>query len=92
MHAELLIDQRGQPKLYLYDKAMKPLGRGDFQARLVVKAQDSSQHTRDLKVTADPKQCTVFRGEPIKGVSDWDTAVASLKLKDRWTHVRFSHH
>ena len=49
MHAEFLIDKNGEPRLYLYDKAMKPLGHGDFQAKLTVKAHDGSQHGRDLK-------------------------------------------
>ena len=56
MHAEFLIDKSGEPRLYLYDKAMKPLGRGDFQTRLVVKAHDGSQHTRDLKSSGNPKR------------------------------------
>jgi len=92
MHAEFLIDKSGAPRLYLYDKAMKPLGRGNFQARLVVKAHDGSQHTRDLKLSGNPKECTLFKGEPIKGVSDWEQAVASVKVKEGWTHIRFSHH
>ena len=92
MHAEFLIDKNGEPRLYLYDKAMRLLGRSDFQTRLVVKAHDGSQHTRDLKSSGNPKECTLFKGEPIKGVSDWEQAVASVKLKDGWTHIRFSHH
>ena len=92
MHAEFLIDKSGEPRLYLYDKAMKPLGRGDFQTRLVVKAHDGAQHTRDLKSSGNPKECTLLKGEVIKGLKDWDTAVASLKIKDGWTHIRFSHH
>ena len=92
MHAEFLIDKSGELRLYLYDKAMKPLGRGDFQTRLAVKVHDGSQHTRDLKSSGNPKVCTLFKGEPIKGLKDWDTAVASLKIKDGWTHIRFSQH
>jgi len=91
-HAEFLIDKTGQPKLYLYDKAMKPFGRGDLPARLVVKGHGGVEHSRDLNVSGNPKACTLFRGEPIKGLKDWDTAVASVKLKDSWTHFRFSHH
>ena len=34
----------------------------------------------------------LFKGEPIKGLRDWDTAVVSIKIKDTWTHVRFAHH
>ena len=91
IHAELLIDKTGQPKLYLYDKAMKPFGRGDLQARLVVKGHGGVEHSRGLNVSGNPKACTLFRGEPIKGLKDWDTAVVSVKLKDSWTHFRFSH-
>ena len=92
MHVEFLLDKSGEPKLYLYDKAMKPLGHGELQVRLVVKAHDGSQHTRDLKSSGNPEECTVFKGEPIKGVSDWEQAVASVKVKGSWTHIRFSHH
>jgi hypothetical protein len=92
MHAEFLMDKSGQPKFYLYDKAMKPLERTDFQARLTIKGHDGAQHNRELKASKDPKEGIVYKGEPIKGVSDWDTAVVSLKIKDSWTHFRFSHH
>ena len=92
IHAELLIDKTGQPKVYLYDKAMKPLERSDMQAKLTVKSHDGAQHERDLKFSKDPKEGPVLKGEPIKGLTDWDTAVVSLKLKDSWTHLRFSHH
>ena len=92
MHAEFLIDESGEPKLFLYDKAMKPLERSDLQARLMVKAHDGTQHERDLKFSKDPKEGAVFKGEPIKGLKDWEQAVASLKIKDSWTHLRFSHH
>jgi VCBS repeat-containing protein len=92
MHAEFLLDKSGQPKFYLYDKAMKPLEKTDFQARLTVKGHDGTQHNRELKASKDPKEGVVYKGEPIKGVSDWDTAVVSLKMKDGWTHFRFSHH
>ncbi|MGH7847461.1 MAG: hypothetical protein ACREQW_20135 [Candidatus Binatia bacterium] len=92
MHVEFLIDKIGEPKLYLYDKAMKPLDRTDMQTKLTVKGHDGSQHSRELKASKDPKEGVVFKGEPVKGLSDWDTAVVSLKIKDRWTHIRFSHH
>jgi hypothetical protein len=92
IHAELLIDKTGQPKVYLYDKAMKPLERGDIQAKLMVKSHDGAQHERDLKFSKDPKEGALFKGEAIKGLSDWDTAVVSIKLKDNWTHIRFSDH
>jgi hypothetical protein len=78
MHAEFLLDKSGQPKLYLYDKAMKPLEKTDFQARLTVKGHDGTQHNRELKASKDPKEGIVYKGEPIKGVSDWDTAVVRL--------------
>jgi hypothetical protein len=68
------------------------LGRTDLQMKLTVKAHDGAQHGRELKASKDPKEGVVFKGEPIKGVSDWDTAVVSLKMKDSWKHIRFSHH
>ena len=92
MHAEFLIDKSGEPKFYLYDKAMKPLKGGDMQAKLTVKGHDGAQHERDLKFVKDPKEGPLFKGEAIKGLKDVDTAVVSLKIKDRWTHFRFSHH
>jgi hypothetical protein len=92
MHFEFLIDKNGQANLYLYDKAMKPLERTDLEVKLTVKAHDGTQHSRDLTSSKDPKEGVVFKGEPIKGLTDWDTAVVSLKIKDNWTHLRFSHH
>ena len=92
MHAEFLIDKSGEPKLYLYDKAMKPVERSDIPAKLTVKGHDGAQHERDLKFSKDPKESPLFKGEPIKGLTDWATAVVSIKIKDRWSHIRFSHH
>ena len=92
MHVEFLIDKSGQPKLYLYDKAMKPLEQSNLEAKLTVKEHTGAQHTRVLKFSKDAKEGPLFTGEPIKGIKDWDTAVVSMKLKDNWTHVRFSHH
>ena len=92
MQVEFLIDKSGQPKLYLYDKAMKSLVTTDLQTKLTVKGHDGAQHSRELKASKDPKEGTMYTGEPIKGLKDWDTAVVSMKLKDNWTHVRFSHH
>jgi hypothetical protein len=92
MLAEFLIDKSGEPKVYLYDKAMKPLDRTDIQTKLTVKGHGGAQHNRDLKAVKDPKEGVVYKGEPIKGMNDWDTAVVSLKLKGRWHHIRFSHH
>ena len=92
IHAEFLIDKSGQPKLYLYDKSMKQLERSDVEAKLTVKGHGGSQDTRVLKFSKDTNEGPLFKGEPIKGLTDWDTAVVSLKLKDSWTHIRFSHH
>jgi hypothetical protein len=92
MHVEFLIDKSGQPKLYLYDKAMKPLDRTDLEAKLTIKGHNGEQHNVGLKASKDPKEGVVLKGEPIKGLSDWDTAVVSLKIRDSWTHLRFSHH
>jgi len=92
MHAEFLLDKTGQPKLYLYDKSMKPLDRADLEAKLTVKGHGGAQETRVLKFSKDAKGGPLFTGEAIKGLSDWDTAVVSLKMKDGWKHIRFSHH
>jgi hypothetical protein len=92
MQVEFLLDKSGQPKLYLYDKAMKRLEKTDLQTKLTVKGHDGAQHSRELKASKDPKEGTTYTAEPIKGMKDWDTAVVSMKLKDNWTHVRFSHH
>lgn len=92
MHAEFLLDKNGQPKLYLYDKAMKPLERSDLEARLTIKGHGGAEQARALKFSKDAKEGPLFKGEPIKGLTDWDTAVVSLKLKDQWHHIRFSHH
>src|SRR6266436_7816251 len=92
MHGEFLLDKNGEPKVFLYDKGMKPLERSDLQARLTLKAHDGNQYTRDLKFSKDPKDGALLEGEPIKGLTDWDTAVVSLKMKDGWKHVRFSPH
>ena len=92
MQVEFLIDKSGQPKLYLYDKAMKPVERSNLETKLTVKEHNGGQHTRVLKFSKDAKEGPFFTGEPIKGIKDWDTAVVSLKIKDQWTHVRFSHH
>jgi hypothetical protein len=89
---ELLFDKDGQPKFYLYDRAMKALDRADIPAKLTVKGHDGAQHSRELKAVKDPKEGIVYKGEPIKGLKDWDTAVVSLKIKDRWNHLRYSHH
>ena len=92
MHAELLIDKSGEPRFYLYDKAMKPLEGGDMQAKLTIKGRGGAQHERELKFSKNPKEGPPFKGEAIKGLKDMDTAVVSLKIKDKWRHFRFSHH
>ncbi len=92
IHAEFLLDKDGNPKLYLYDKTMKPLKHGDLQVRLMMKGHDGSQHSRNLRVSGNPTGSTVYQGKPIKGMSDWEMAVVSLKMKDQWVHIRFSHH
>jgi hypothetical protein len=90
VHAEFLVDKAGQPKLYLYDKSMKPLDRSDAEAKLTVKGHGAAEETRVLTFSKDSKEGPVFRGEPIKAMKDWETAVVSLKLKDKWTDIRFS--
>lgn len=92
MHAEFLLDKSGTPKLFLYDKAMKPLERSDLEARLTIKGHGGAEHTRALKFSKDTKEGPLFTGESLKVLSDWDTAVVSLKTKDGWNHIRFSHH
>jgi hypothetical protein len=92
MHVEFLLNKSGESKIYLYDKAMKPLAQTGLQAKLTVKGHDGVQHSRDLKPAGNPKESNLLTGEAIRGLSDWDTAVVSLKIKDRWTHFRFSHH
>lgn len=91
MHLEFLLD-KSEPKLFLYDKAMKPLERSDLEARLTIKGHGGADHSQTLKFSKDAKDGPLFKGEPIKGLTDWDTAVVSLKLKDGWKNIRFSHH
>ena len=92
MHVEFLIDKNGEPKVYVYDKAMKPLDRTDLGMKLTVRAHNGEQHERGLMASKDPKEGVVFKGERIPGLKDWDTAVVSLKVKEQWHHIRFSHH
>jgi len=92
MHVEFLLDKNSEPKLFLYDKAMKPLERSDLEARLTIKGHGGAEHTQGLKFSKDAKEGALFKGEPIKGLTDWDTAVVSVKMKDGWKHIRFSHH
>ena len=92
MHVEFLVDKNGEPKVYLYDKSMKPLNRTDLGMKLTVRAHNGDQHERGLMASKDPKEGVVFKGEPIRGLKDWDTAAISLKVKDQWHHIRLSHH
>jgi hypothetical protein len=92
MHVEFLLDKNGEPKVFFYDKAMKPLERSDLEARLTIKGHGGAEHTRALKYSKEAKEGPLFKGEPVKGLTDWDTAVVSLKTKDGWKHIRFSHH
>ena len=46
---EFLLDKVGEPKLYLYDKAMKPLEKTNLEAKLTLKGHGGAQHSRDLK-------------------------------------------
>jgi hypothetical protein len=91
MHAEFLLDKNGEPKLFLYDKAMKPLERSDLEARLTIKGHGGAEHTQALKFSKDAKEGPLFKGEAIKGLTDWDTAVVSVKMRNGWKHIRFSH-
>lgn len=90
--AEFVLDKDGQPKVYLYDRGMKALRRSDIPTKLTIKGHDGAQHNRDLSAVKDVKEGVVYKGDPIKGLKDWDTAVVSIKLKDRWSHFRYSHH
>lgn len=92
LHVELLIDKSGQPKLYLYDKSMKPVDRSDAEAKLTVKGHSGTGESRALTYSKDPKDGPMFKGEPVKGFTDWETAVVNLKLKDNWTTISFSRH
>lgn len=91
IHAEFLVDKSGQPTLYLYDKSMKPLTRNDVEPRVTIrgKGQAATEETRVLKFS---KEGSAFKGEPVQGLKDWDTAVVSIKLKDTPTNIRFSRH
>jgi hypothetical protein len=89
IHAEFLIDNSGQPTLYLYDKSMKPLNRSDVEPKVTIKGkgQGAAEETRVLKFS---KEGSVFKGEPVKGLKDWDTALVTVKLKDTPTNISFS--
>ncbi len=92
MHVEFLLDKGGEPKLYLYDKGMKPLERGDLEAKLTIKGHGGAEHMGILSFSKDPQDGPLYKSGPIKGLKDWDSAVVSIKLKDRWTDIRFSNH
>lgn len=92
MHLEFLLDKSGEPKLFLYDKAMKPIERSDLEAKLTIKGHGGAEHTQALKFSKDAKEGPVFKGEPIKGLSDWDSALVRVKIKDEWKTIRFTRH
>lgn len=48
IHVEFLIDKTGEPRLYLYDRSMKPLERSDVEAKLTVKGHGGADHTGAL--------------------------------------------
>src|SRR2546427_10273314 len=60
MHAEFLLDKNSEPKLFLYDKAMKPLERIDLEARLTIKGHGGAEHTQALKFSKDDKEGALF--------------------------------
>jgi hypothetical protein len=92
MQVEFLVDKNGEPRVYLYDQAMKTLERSDIRAKLTVAGHDGVQHERDLKFVKDSKEGPLFKGEPIRGLTHWHAAVVSVKSKDQWSHIRFSNH
>ena len=91
-HIEFLLDKSGEPKLYLYDTSIKPLERSDLEAKLTIKGHGGAEHTGILSFSKDPKEGPLYKSGPIKDVKDWDSAVVSIKFKDRWTEIRFSNH
>lgn len=90
VHAEFVVDKNGEPRLYLYDRAMKPLDRSEGEARVTVKGHGGTDQTRILKYSKDPKEGPVFKGEPMKGMADWDSAVVNMKLNDKSINMHFS--
>ena len=50
---------------------MKPLNRGDLEAKLTVKGHGGEQHARELKFLKDPKGGPLFKGEPIIGTQGY---------------------
>ena len=90
IHAEFVVDKNGEPRLYLYDRSMKPLERSEGEARVTVKGHSAAEQTRTLKYLKDPKEGPVFKGEPMKGMADWDSAVVTIKLNDKSINMNFS--
>src|SRR2546427_4117174 len=82
MHVEFLLDKNGEPKLFLYDKAMKPLDR-DLQARLTVKAHDGTEHKRDLKFSKDPKEGALRSEEHTSELQSQSNLVCRLLLEKK---------
>jgi hypothetical protein len=92
MQVEFLVDKNGEPKCYLYDQTMKTLELNAIQLKLTVAGHDGIQHERELRFVKDPRDGPLFKGEPIKGLTHWHTAVVSIKSKNQWSHIRFSNH
>lgn len=90
VHAEFVVDKNSEPRLYLYDRSMKPLDRSEGEAKVAVKAHGGAEQTRTLKYSKDPKEGPVFKGEPLKGMTDWETAVVNVKLNDKSINMNFS--
>jgi hypothetical protein len=90
MHLELVVDKNGQPTIYVYDNAMKPLTQGDLQAKLTLKGHGGVQNSQDLQASKDSKGGIVLKGKPMKGAADWESADLNLKTKDRSTDIQFS--
>ena len=90
IHAEFVVDKNGEPKLYLYDRSMKPLDRSEGEPRVTVKGHGGAEQTRTLKYSKDPKEGPVFKGEPMKGMAEWDSAVVNMKLNDKSMNMNFS--
>lgn len=90
VHAEFVVDKNGEPKLYLYDRSMKPLDRSEGEASVTIKGHGAPEQTRILRYSKDPKDGAVFKGEPLKGMTDWETAVVTVKLNEKSLNMHFS--
>lgn len=90
-HFELVVEKNGQANVYVYDKSMKPTSLPE-EARINMKAHDGTSHSQDLRATKDAQGASVLKGDAVRNFKDWDTAVLTVKSKDRPIVVRFSHH